>query len=377
MAQPFPNSRLLSIPYLDSKLTLSSRWEYSTNGAIWSGWAGSSIKFYAQDFLSPLFMRIGPKTQRKDRWNGGTPMFSVSITKSSPPNQNSDPPSAPVIETKVFDGEPGMLVQLWDEPIQQCSVEIILIDWASILEIDGFISDDSGYVVRSRIGVDPSILFIGDSITCGLALEHSDGGQPMPRGLLDAFPSRAISILSKQRSYPLSLEVVAYPGISLVSPDQRNDDESASITTLGMVDRFFHKSPWEPSPWTPRGIPHCICIALGTNDEANDIAPQLFRATLARFIRTLSATFPSVEAFYVIPPFRDFNEPDVGFIHTDLVSNPLVVDDLDVRTCYDLGSKMTAEHTVDGLHPSVAGHTLLAENLAHFLKTHRPPDRDQ
>lgn len=86
------------------------------------------------------------------------------------------------------------------------------------------------------------ILFIGDSLSCGLALEKCDGGQPIPRGVLDAFPSCAISILNEKHSYNLSLEVVAYPGITLVGLQRSDDGDSATAWALGMIDRFFHVS---------------------------------------------------------------------------------------------------------------------------------------
>ncbi|KAJ6555095.1 hypothetical protein DFH09DRAFT_573596 [Mycena vulgaris] len=360
MTQPPPNSSLLSIPSLGSKLILSSRWEHSDNGTIWSAWAGASIKFYSPNLLSSLFVRFGSKTERKDRWNGGTPMFAVTVTKPVSPN---DAVETDAVESKTFDGAPGMLVRLWDEPIQECYVEITLIDWASVLEIDAFICPDPTYVNRDPMASRHQMLFIGDSVTCGLALEPSDGGQPIPRGILDAFPSRAISILSEKYSYPLSPGFVAYPGISLVA-----------LEAHGMINRFFHTSPWDSTPWNPRGNPKLICIALGTNDEANEVVPTLFRSALEGFIRRLSVTFPSVKAFYVIPPFRDFNEPDAGAIYADLVSNPLLdLDEIDVKVFSDIGSGMTAEHTVDGLHPTLAGHQHLAENLAQYLALHCSP----
>ncbi|KAJ6494010.1 SGNH hydrolase-type esterase domain-containing protein [Mycena vitilis] len=361
MAHYPPTSRMLSIPYLGSRLALSSRWEYSGNGAIWSAWAGSTISFFCSSPLSSLSMRIGPKTERKDRWNGRTALFAVSVRSSA---------SSSVIETKTFEAEPATLVQLWDEPIEDCFVEITLIDWASILEIDGFVSEYAGIFERRTMPSDPPILFIGDSLTCGLALDASVGGHPIPRGVLDAFPSRTICILREKHSYQLSLEISAYPGIALVGlgPQGENHGE-----TSGMADKFFMTSPWNAAAWTPCGNPKFICIALGTNDEANDVASDVFRSSLERFIRKLWTTFPSVKAFYIVPPFRDFNEPDAGEIYNDLVSRPVVVDDLFIKVCTEIKSGMTADHTVDGLHPTVAGHNLLAENLAQFLLLQRPP----
>ncbi|KAF8218109.1 SGNH hydrolase-type esterase domain-containing protein [Mycena galopus ATCC 62051] len=256
-----------------------------------------------------------------------------------------------------------MLVQLWDEDIKESHVEIVLIDWASVLEIEGFVCADPATIVSPASLPKDQILFIGDSITCGLALDESDGGQPMPRGILDAFPHRAISLLREKLLHPLSFEMVAYPGISLVSLDPPQQD---STLRTGMVDRLLHISPWDTAAWTPRGNPTFICIALGTNDEANDVSPALFRRTLQEFVRTLSITFPSVKAFYV-PPFRDFSEADAGEIYSDLVSHPVTVDDLLIEVCTGINSGMTSEHTVDGLHPTLAGHDILAGNLAQFL----------
>ncbi|KAJ7769216.1 hypothetical protein DFH07DRAFT_1007085 [Mycena maculata] len=294
-------------------------------------------------------------------------MLAVSVAPANSTNPSAA--SVPFVRTRTFDPEPGMLMQLWDEEIEDCYVEIVLIDWASILEIECFVAPSTEYVPRWKGPTNPLVLFIGDSITCGMALEQSDGGQPMPRGTLDAFPTQALSILRDKYSYHLSLDIVAYPGISLVSLAHQDDD--AAPTASGMIDKFFHMTPWDPTAWTPRGDPKFICIALGTNDEANDVEPQTFRSTLERFIRMLSTTFSSVEAFYIIAPFRDFNDPDLGAIHNDLVSKPFVVDDLDIHLC-DINSRMKAEHTVDGLHPTLAGHTILGEHLAQFLVGQAP-----
>ncbi|KAJ7171092.1 hypothetical protein C8R46DRAFT_1216686 [Mycena filopes] len=92
-------------------------------------------------------------------------------------------------------------------------VEVVQVDWATVLEIDAFTSSTDALGIKPTPPDCPQVLFVGDSIilTCGLAfkLEASDGGQPInPRGVLDAFPAQAVAIL--RESYPLSLEAVAY-----------------------------------------------------------------------------------------------------------------------------------------------------------------------
>ncbi|KAJ7820743.1 hypothetical protein B0H14DRAFT_2833211 [Mycena olivaceomarginata] len=281
MAQNPPNSSIL---YLGSKPDTLEPLEHS-DGAIWSAWAGSSIKFYSLVGCRSCSLKIGSKTERKDRWNGGTSRGH---------------------QTKTFEAAPGMLVQLWDEPIKKLS-----------------------YL----------ILFIGDSLTCGLALERSGGGQPIPQGVLDAFPSRA---------------VVAYPGISLTRLGRPEDDDSAaSSENLGMTDKFFHKTPWDTTAWTTRGSPRFICIALGTNDEANDVPPDLFRLTLERFIQRLSAAFPSVKAVYLV----------------------FAVNGLSVEVCSGINDGMTLEDTVDGPTCDIGGAYDSREHLAQFLAPRLAPVR--
>ncbi|KAJ6629330.1 hypothetical protein B0H10DRAFT_1986672 [Mycena sp. CBHHK59/15] len=358
MAVPPLNAYMVPIPCVRRLLTLSNRWEYSANGAIWSAWAGASIKFSFSGHSSPpssLFMRLGPKTQRKDRWNGGTPMFAVTVS----PTPNSQPSA---VTTETFDGEAGAIACIWNAPSgaerlavgwapERYLVEIVLIDWASILEIDGFITDDSTYLIGHPTTQSPPMLLIGDSISCGFAVEKSQGGQPIPLGTLNAFPSHAMRLLRNQVPRNLDLEIVAYPGISLVGLN----------SALGMVDRFFRATPWDTNTWTPRGDPEFICIALGTNDEANDVEPDTFRTTLERFIHTLSTTFTSVKTFYIIPPFRDFNEADAGAIYRNLVSQPFTAGDIDIRICDDINSGITSAHTVDGF-------TRPWENFARFIQ---------
>lgn len=66
----------------------------------------------------------------------------------------------------------------------------------------------------------------------------------------------------------------------------------------------------------------------------------------------------------------------MGEIHEELVSQPFTMDGIDIRVCA-IGSGMTAEHTVDGLHPTLAGHAFLAENFAQFMSAQRLSDPDK
>lgn len=73
-------------------------------------------------------------------------------------------------------------------------------------------------------------LFVGDSITCGFCDEDNIGG--LTRGVADAYPSA----LKRLGCGALSVDVVAFPGITLVGK------EGAFAAEAGMARKFWHVS---------------------------------------------------------------------------------------------------------------------------------------
>lgn len=71
------------------------------------------------------------------------------------------------------------------------------------------------------------ILVIGDSISCG----YSDGSERIPRGCLDAYPFKMRERLAQ--SVPVAIDLVAFPGISLVSSEDPG-------SPAGMEQKFSH-----------------------------------------------------------------------------------------------------------------------------------------
>lgn len=136
-----------------------------------------------------------------------------------------------------------------------------------------------------------------------------------------------------------------------------------------------------------------MVIALGTNDEAQDISPTRFVAAFHTLLSNLfhrygpsikhvcvlvsaSATLklPIDEIRLVQPPFVDLNDSDHGGEETiascfssvvAALLKSLPTASLDcVFHEITLGVQLQTEETIDGLHPNVAGHQLLGSALS-------------
>jgi len=70
-----------------------------------------------------------------------------------------------------------------------------------------------------------------------MAVPSDQGGEPVPFGILDAFPFVAQRLLLEGNpSRKVSIDFVAYPGLNLVRP---TEEEKLKGFPSGMVDAFF------------------------------------------------------------------------------------------------------------------------------------------
>ncbi|CCM05791.1 uncharacterized protein FIBRA_08024 [Fibroporia radiculosa] len=340
-----------------SRLTISSRWKKTSEGSLLSAWSGSSIRFIYSG--SALELKFGSRTERKDRWNGGTQMLECSVIPTT--SRSSDLRREQI---RRFDAELGFVFSL---PLigEKCTVCVTHIDWASVVEVESFLVG-AGEIIEPFTEAEqwPTVMVMGDSISCGYAPSEKE---PILRGCLDAFPHRAQRILADTCSLSLNIELVAYPGASLVEP---TDEECADGIPFSILTKFFDHSPWSHHKWEISGMPTVIVIALGTNDESNDVSFDRFIDELNTFNKTLIKVFPSVKDIWLIPPFEDFNETGHSEFRQHLLSGSHAVHfsvDLPVRIC-DLQNVMTKDLTVDGLHPTVKGQEILANSFAEFAR---------
>lgn len=236
---------LAAVKANSSKFRRLGRWSEPSqeSASLITYWSGASVSFHF--FGTFLGLQTGPRTERKDRFNGGTPMIACSISVSSQGSgeeRTTTHECGPSQEVTLIDGIPQEL------PVK---VTITLIDWASVFELQSIMVDsvsrslillyssvtphqeDSILPLPEPVPPPDRVLGIGDSITAG----YSDGSQPIPFGCLTAFLHVARNRLKDNTGADVELELIAYPGITLASPTPEEVREGAGS---GMVDRFFH-----------------------------------------------------------------------------------------------------------------------------------------
>jgi hypothetical protein len=225
-------------------ITYRGRWRRSENSSMIASWCGASLGFLFNG--STLRIRAGILTERKDADNGGIPMLAWSVS------EGSDVPTSSTVKTAdASRGQEIILVERKENERNVLRVELTMVDWASIFELDALIVDSvsSFWVISSHmdliarserfhlpITTSPShhILFIGDSISSGMAHEPDE----LPRGCLDTFPfATGRALQAHDTSKEISVKLVATPGICLASIPNELGDEGERIP--GMSDMFF------------------------------------------------------------------------------------------------------------------------------------------
>ncbi|KAH9915901.1 SGNH hydrolase-type esterase domain-containing protein [Fomitopsis serialis] len=284
-------------------------------------------------------------------------------------------------QVKTYNCGPSQEVVLVDEDTPTArpvpvKITLTLVDWASVFELESIVVDneDSVQALPNVPSRSVRVLAIGDSITAG----YSDGSQPIPLGCLSAYAHIAKGQIYAKTGIEIELELVAFPGVTLVAPTPEEADEGAG---QGMIDRFFHTSQWSDEPAALDEQPSIIVIALGTNDDAQDVSPDQFVSTMRAFVdRLLQVYRTSVKHICVLHPFPDFTE-DSDPETTESAEQVPITRDLSSTLAslrsnagqgvefheWDIGGDLRREHTMDGLHPTISGHRILGDALAQQL----------
>jgi len=108
-----------------------------------------------------------------------------------------------------------------------------------------------------------------------MAISSEQGGEPVPFGVLNAFPFVAQRLLLEgKKSTNVSLDFVVYPGLNLVRP---SEEEKLKGFPSGMIDAFF---------WVSRILVltsnFCAC-----NDETSGVRIRLGPKALSRLLQAL------------------------------------------------------------------------------------------
>ncbi|RXZ81122.1 hypothetical protein EBB07_15560 [Paenibacillaceae bacterium] len=153
---------------------------------------------------------------------------------------------------------------------------------------------------------------------------------------------------------------IAFPGICLV-----DNIQCFSPNSIGMSNQFFKMqsvydvdSPlWDFNEYQARAV----VINLGTNDSGFSVTDDDFQQTYISFLQNVRSKYPAADIF-VMRPFNGSKAfPTIKAIKA-------VQDGGDDKLRYiDTTGWITTEDTVDGVHPSDAGHAKIAEKLVPLL----------
>ena len=124
----------------------SGRWSRTPSGSLVASWSSASLSFLFSG--SRLSLSIGQETERKDESNGGTPMIAV-ITGAEEEFAIRN-----ISDWRTFDPAPGSEIDIIQQETEhqkrygKTFVRIVLIDWASKLELEAFIVDEARFTAH-------------------------------------------------------------------------------------------------------------------------------------------------------------------------------------------------------------------------------------
>ncbi|GJJ09154.1 hypothetical protein Clacol_003376 [Clathrus columnatus] len=340
------------------------RW-YLQNNLPTASWASATIRLAFSG--RQLSLIPGPESFRVDSWNGGTKTVMVR-SRLLDESSSSNPWSV----RDVTDVEPGKCLVLFNSELcKKVEVEVVLVDWASRFQIESFVMEERDDIIPLHQKPHTRrLLFIGDSITSGFC--NSGNDDSFSRGVMDAYPfacKRALDI----KGIETSVDVLAFPGIRLVGEHDKKGAEA------GMAVKLTHESAWmEENPWSFDEVvqgygPTVTFIALGVNDDENDVPIDIFVKTYSSFLLELAWQYQnSLIHIIVLSPWSP-SEPSsyepalrqatLSLERSEIWPSAIHLHHVSTDRWYNVNE------TFDGLHPTVEGHEEIATKLVEWLQT--------
>ncbi len=208
------------------------------------------------------------------------------------------------------------------------------------------------------------IEFIGDSISCGYGDEDTAGAgntRSDENGYMAFGPQTA-------RLFGADWHVIAESGIGVV----KNDGETVIGTELHIQDLYVRTVSSETISWNfSSWVPDAVVVEAGANDFI-DGAPfptqAQFEAAYGSLLDFIRSKYPNAYIF-CLSYYPDNNCPqyisdavsarsaDTKIIFVDAVSTPWLL-------------PLPGNYISDGVHPTVAGQTIVAGELHNFMENY-------
>ncbi|KAF8523764.1 hypothetical protein BU17DRAFT_85638 [Hysterangium stoloniferum] len=344
---------------MPSGIQFHGRWDLDSPGRYITHWCGSSLCF--QTTSRAITVEIGEGTTPRSNFHNVLWRFGThSITRTALIKGNRS--MKLIAQADTTEAEAG------GERLRD--VTIMLCDWGAKLHILDITATDGKPIFPPAVAsAQRPILFIGDSLVSGYTPPQH--GLILPHGSYQAFGSIAVRTV-RSHGVDARLEMVAYPGIHLVS----------TYGEQGMEDVF-----WEgmhgTGGWDERSkdTPQDIFICLGSNDQGSGGPTDDFLEHYKVFLIRLRDSYSSeLRRIHVISPFGIFKDPNVP-------ESRLSIYEPDVKDMVEELSKswleadadgvllrhistdgwIDRELTCDGLHPTADGHETVGNKLLDYM----------
>jgi lysophospholipase L1-like esterase len=165
--------------------------------------------------------------------------------------------------------------------------------WEGIVTVRGFDAGPDGRILRADPWPERRLLVIGDSVTCGEAIDRAADCRDAHDAAATSNGYLAYGMLLG-RTFGAQVHLVCYGGRGLVR------DWRGKTNVLNGPQLFDASLPVDlhPAPWDHAGyVPEVVIVALGTNDFNLDLGAlpdrEAYVAAYVAFIRSIRARYPA------------------------------------------------------------------------------------
>jgi hypothetical protein len=278
-AEP-PETAANFIPAVTPQILIEGRTAPTTNGAIRMGFPGVVLRFRFHG--SQLAMRVTASTPDE--------FFDVGMDGAEPVRLRLQAGEAdyPILNETVAGDHIFEITRRTES-------------WEGTCEVEGFLPGPAGELLAPPVLPTRKLMFIGDSITCGAALDIIPGDPLTGKTAHAEETSNARLSFGKILAQKLNAQCVllSYGGRGIIRDWQ-------GIRKINNAPQFYELSlPDDPSClWQQNSYaPDAIAICLGTNDFSSGVPDETdFVNAYVEFIRKIRRDSPQARIFLLDSP---------------------------------------------------------------------------
>ena len=201
---------------------------------------------------------------------------------------------------------------------------------------EGLVLGSGAHTVAPSVPT-PLLEFVGDSITSGYRT---------PRLALDSYGWKTGEALHVRHT------LIAHPSYCLVG----------QTGCVGQSTQFFDTDSTGSQSWDfSRYQATAVIINLGTNDLGHNVSTSQFQSAYITFLRNIRAKYPNAQLFAM----KTFDGRYAAQTKAAVSARNSAGD---AKVYYvDTTGWLSSSDFVDGVHPSAAGHTIIANHLAPII----------